>query len=190
LYKADLINLGEAHSFKVTVRVVSLDGKTLSEQSNQVMAAADARTPVVKLDLDTLADGHTVLIELQVSDASGAPVSGNFYWWAKEEASLRELNGLPQAKLTASATVALDGSERKVTVKINNSGPAPALMIKLTLKDAMTGARILPAYYSDNYVSLLSGEERIVTVNFPAGPAKPAIGLRGWNVGTETVAVK
>jgi hypothetical protein len=84
----------------------------------------------------------------------------------------------------------LDGSERKVTVKINNSGPAPALMIKLTLKDAMTGARILPAYYSDNYVSLLSGEERIVTVNFPAGPAKPAIGLRGWNVGTETVAVK
>jgi hypothetical protein len=28
-----------------------------------------------------------------VSDATGAPVSDNFYWWAKDEASLRELNG-------------------------------------------------------------------------------------------------
>jgi hypothetical protein len=33
-------------------------------------------------------------------------------------------------------------------------------MIKLTLKDAATGQRILPAYYSENYVSLLPGEER------------------------------
>ena len=63
-------------------------------------------------------------------------------------------------------------------------------MIKLTLNDAATGQRILPAYYSDNYVSLLPGEERIVSVAFPAGDAKPAIGLRGWNLATQTIAVQ
>jgi hypothetical protein len=63
-------------------------------------------------------------------------------------------------------------------------------MIKLTLKDAITGARILPAYYSDNYISMLPGEERDVTVNFPAGPAKPVIGLRGWNLRSEMVEAK
>jgi hypothetical protein len=186
----DLINLGEARPFKVTVRVASLDGKTLEEQSNQVLAAANDRTPVARPDLDKLANGHTVLVELKVSDAAGAPVSGNLYWWAKEEASLRELNGLPQATLTASASVAPDGGERKIMVKIKNSGTTPALMIKLTLKDATTDKRILPAYYSENYVSLLPGEERAITVNFPVGPAKPAIGLRGWNLGAETVEVK
>jgi hypothetical protein len=178
----DLINLGEARSFKVQVRVASLDGGTLDNATNQVLAAANARTPVARPDLDKLAAGHTVLVELQVSDAAGSPVSNNFYWWAKDEASLRELDGIPQATLTASVTVAPSGSERKATVKIRNSGAAPALMIKLTLKSAVTGERILPAYYSENYVSLLPGEERSITVEFPAEAAKPAIVLRGWNL--------
>jgi hypothetical protein len=169
---------------------MSLDGKTLSDQTYPVLAAANDRTSVSRLDLDQLAAGHTVLVELQVSDAAGAPVSDNFYWWAKDEASLRELNGLPQAALSASATVVAANGERKATVKIKNSGSSPALMIKLTLQDAATGERILPAYYSENYISLLPGEERIVTIAFPADAGKPAIGLRGWNLATQTVAVQ
>ena len=186
----DLINLGDARSFKVQTRVVALDGKILSDQTNQIEAAANARTSVGKPDLDKLADGHAVLVELNVSDASGAPVSSNIYWWAKDEAKLRELNSLPQVKLTASASLATDGAERKATVHIKNSGPTPALLVKLILKDASTGDRILPAYYSQNYVSLLPGEEQTVTVNFPAGQQKPAIGLRGWNITADTVDVK
>jgi hypothetical protein len=186
----DLINLGEARTFKVRTHLMSLDGKTLSDQTYPVLAAANDRTSVSRLDLDQLAAGHTVLVELQVSDAAGAPVSDNFYWWAKDEASLRELNGLPQAALSASATVVAANGERKATVKIKNSGSSPALMIKLTLQDAATGERILPAYYSENYISLLPGEERIVTIAFPADAGKPAIGLRGWNLATQTVAVQ
>jgi hypothetical protein len=186
----DLINLGEARMFKVRVRVVGLDGKIISDQTNQVQAAGNARTAVGKTDLEKLADGHAVLVALGVSDAAGAAGSDNLYWWAKDEASLRELNGLPQVKLDASATVAAAGSERKATVRIKNSGSAPALLIKLTLKDAATGERILPAYYSENYVSLLPGEEKTLSVAFPAGQAKPAIGVRGWNLVEENVAVE
>ena len=186
----DLINLGDARSLKVQVRVVGLDGKVINEQTNQVQAAANARTSVGKPDLEKLADGHAVLVELNVTDANGAPVSNNLYWWAKDETKLRELNGLPQVKLTASASVAASGAERKATVQIKNEGSTPALMIKLVLKDAATGERILPAYYSVNYLSLLPGEERTVSVEFPGGQAKPAIGLRGWNIAEETVGVK
>jgi hypothetical protein len=75
-------------------------------------------------------------------------------------------------------------------VHVKNTGSAPALMTKLTLKDAATGERILPAYYGENYVSLLAGEERTITVKFPAGSAKPAVGLRGWNLQTQTIDVK
>jgi hypothetical protein len=62
--------------------------------------------------------------------------------------------------------------------------------VKLTLKDAVTGQRILPSYYSENYVSLLPGEERTIGIAFPAGASKPAIGLRGWNLDSETIAAQ
>ena len=189
-FNVDLINLGEARSYKVQARVIGLDGKVINEQTNQVQAADNARTAVNKLDLEKLADGHTVLVELSVSDANGAPVSNNLYWWAKDEAKLREMNGLAQVKLDASATMAASGTERKASVHIKNAGTAPALMIKLVLKDAGSGERILPAYYSENYVSLLPGEERVLSVEFPAGQSRPAIGLRGWNIVEGTVEVK
>ena len=186
----DLINLGDAHSFNVETRVVGLDGKVLSDQTNQVEAAADARTSVGKPDLDRLADGHTVLVALKVRDEKGSPVSDNLYWWARQESALREMDGLSQAKLTASATAAPSRSERMVTLRIENAGLAPALMIKLTLEDAATGRRILPSYYSENYVSLLPGEGRSISIAFPSGQSKPEIGLRGWNLKTETIDVK
>lgn len=187
----DLINLDAARSFKVRTLVVSLDGRTLSDHTNQVLAAADDRTSVTKLDLDQLAQGNTIFVELEVSDAAGAPVSNNFYWWAKDESTLRQLNGLPQATLSASASVAaVTAGERQVTVKVRNVGSAPVLLVKLTLEDAATGKRILPAYYSDNYISLLSGEERTVTIGLPAGTATPAVGLRGWNLSTQTIPAR
>ena len=76
-----------------------------------------------------------------------------------------------------------------VTVKLKNAGTAPALLVKLTLKDAKTGERILPAYYSENYFSLLPGESREVNVNFSEVSARPAVGVRGWNVETGMIEV-
>jgi hypothetical protein len=47
----------------------------------------------------------------------------------------------------------------------------------------------VPAYYSENYVSLLLGESRMDTIAFPVGESKPETALRGWNVEKETIAV-
>jgi hypothetical protein len=185
----DLINLGTARSLTVRTRVVGLDGKLLSEENTPVAAAANNRTRVAKPDLEKLANGHPVLVSLQVMDADSARISDNFYWWSKDEESLRELNGMAPATLTATAALTAAGDERKVTVKIKNSAAVPALMIKLTLQNAAGGERILPAYYSENYVSLLPGEDREITIAFPAGSTRLALTLRGWNLATETIAV-
>lgn len=73
-------------------------------------------------------------------------------------------------------------AEAHVGVTLVNAGTEPSLNNKLTLVDA-EGRRILPAYYSDNYVSLLPGERRTVDIAYPAsaGRGTPRVQLRGWN---------
>jgi hypothetical protein len=69
-------------------------------------------------------------------------------------------------------------------VRLTNGGSTAALAIKLTLEREGDGTRILPAYLSDNYVSLLPDVSREIDVSHPAKAASGAvkIGLRGWNV--------
>ncbi len=61
-------------------------------------------------------------------------------------------------------------------------------MSKLTLRNP-DGTRVLPAYYSDNYVSLLPGELRQIQIECPASAVKGKleIGLTGWNIQASTV---
>jgi hypothetical protein len=60
------------------------------------------------------------------------------------------------------------------------------------LVNSTTGERILPAYYSDNYVSLLPGESRAIHVEYPAaaaGGTVPALTLRGFNLPPRSVSI-
>jgi hypothetical protein len=97
------------------------------------------------------------------------------------------LNHLPAANVAASATMAGSG---KIHVQLRNAGAAVALSNKLTLVNA-DGERILPAYYSDNYVSLLPGETREVEIEYPASASKgaPQMKLRGWSLAEMTVGM-
>jgi hypothetical protein len=72
-------------------------------------------------------------------------------------------------------------------VTLTNQGAQAALAIKLTPEQAASGDRILPAYLSDNYVSLLPGESRTITIDYPGSDAAK-LGLRGWNLAQTTVA--
>jgi hypothetical protein len=51
-----------------------------------------------------------------------------------------------------------------------------------------SGERILPVYYSDNYVSLVPGESETITIDAELGGFKPTDALvvvDGWNVSVE-----
>jgi hypothetical protein len=54
-----------------------------------------------------------------------------------------------------------------------------------------TGQRILPAYYSDNYASLMPGETRTLNIAYPSSSARGnlQVELRGWNLDTVSIPV-
>jgi hypothetical protein len=169
-------------------RVVSLDNRELFARSDHIDAKANQNTTLPALPIDALtAKEPMVLVQLKLEDSAGRTVSDNFYWRGKDAASYRALDGLPEVPLALAAQADDAAGERTVTAILSNRSRAPALNAKLTLVDAR-GTRILPAYYSDNYVSLLPGESRTITIRYPAtAPARPSLTLRGWNVATQEV---
>jgi len=181
---------GDLAGLTARVRVSDLAGRTLLQLARNVNATANTATPVGDLALAPLmAGGGMVLVSLELTDGKGAVLSRNFYWRGRDTAAYRELNTLAPAKLDLQARLAApDGTDRPIRIDLANTGTSPALAIKLIVLNK-AGARVLPAYFEDNYVSLLPGERRTLTVRVPASAKPAAIGMRGWNTADTRIAI-
>lgn len=185
-HRVDLVNNTQSpiKGAQVTAKILGLDGRALGQQGFSLDAGADDVGRGPDLDLARpLADNGAVVVALEARASDGRVLSHNLYWLAADAAASRKLDQMAPQPVSISAVLAGEGAERRVEVTLRNTGGAPALNNKLTLTDA-AGARILPAYYSDNYVSLLPGERRTVTIAYPAaagGSGAPRVALRGWN---------
>jgi hypothetical protein len=177
----------------LTARAVaySLDNKVLAHQEAKKDAASGV-TEAFTLDLaPLLKEGAVVLVKLELHDAVGKLVSDNFYWLGADTSDYRKLNHLPAGKLAVTAHSANEKGEVHIKVRIENTGTSAAIETKLTLLEGDGKTRILPAYYSDNYVSLLPGEGKELEIASPKAAFKGGaqIGIRGWNTAEQLVRV-
>jgi hypothetical protein len=174
-------------------RIVSLHGRILARRVDAVNAAADATTTLPPLDLAAdLRRRGLVFVALTLRDPRGARLSENVYWQGRTQSSLRLLNSLRPQPVAVAARRLRQTAARAgevVSVQLANRGTEPAVDVALTALDR-GGARVLPAYYSNNYLTLLPGERRRIEIRCPARGARCArIELRGWNVVAGAAAV-
>jgi hypothetical protein len=174
--KVAIINhlASELANASVKATIYDLSGNVEQTRKQTLNAGADACTDVFTLDWPA-SGAHFVKLELL--DEHGKLLSQNFYWHAKNEGDLQQLNSMPQAKLEEMVR----GKHGGVQVKVTNSGKVPAVAIRLTLRDTK-GQRILPVYYDDNYISLLPGESREIQIQSPGATRDSRVTLDGWNV--------
>jgi hypothetical protein len=172
-------------------RLVSLDSRLLGERVDHLDASANAAitlAPLTELTHALVREG-LVLVKLTLTDANGTLLSENIYWQGRAPADQRRLNELKPQPVEMTAHGRKSGTEMRVTVLLKNSGSDPILNAKVTLLDE-TGKRVLPAYYSDNYIALLAGEARELEIECPAGRSRCArVALRGWNVRAQEVII-
>jgi hypothetical protein len=163
-------------------RVLSLANVLLAERRDHLDAPANQTTTLAPLPLPaSLARESVVLVILKLSDSRGQVLSENSYWQGASEASLQQLNRLSAQPVRLTSRAGREGGESLVRVTLTNQGLAPVLAAKLTLLDQQ-GRRILPAYYSDNYLTLLPGERHEVTIRYDGPGQATQVALRGWNV--------
>lgn len=132
------------------------------------------------------ADG-VVFVKLTLADEEGRVLPENFYWHAAQKSGYRKMNDMPEVPLDCLAV--LRGG--RVEVELTNRGAGVALAAQAVVRDARSGSRVLPAYASDNFFSLLAGESRRVTIEVPARRASlpMLVELKGWNVRGASVVV-
>ena len=196
-YKLTGVNTtgADAHGLKATATVYDLSGRQLFTRETAFELPSNRSVALYPLALSSyFANGEPVLVLLQMADASGAVVSRNFYWLAGQESDYRRLSAMPQAQIAVTAREHEVEGESALEVTLRNTGAVPALAAKLTLQSTSNHERILPAYYSDNYVSLLPGETLQLTIRYPLAPSgvsrtAPELGLRGWNLQSTVVKV-
>ena len=184
-----------APGLHVHALVVSPENETLASKDVSVDAPANVTTPLFVLPIaDDFQKHPLVFVRLELRTRTGELVADNFYWVAQKPEDNRALEKLAPASLSsvvnAAADVVVDGAREKVWgVHLRNTGSDAAIALKLTLLHA-DGTRILPAYYSDNYISLLPGEERTIKIQAPvdaAGAGNARVSLRAWNLPEQDV---
>jgi exo-1,4-beta-D-glucosaminidase len=188
---------------KVSARIFNIDGKEVDSHEEHVDVQADAAAKAFELpkpaNLST-----TYFLKLDLRDSSGKLLSDNFYWlstkvdtldWGKKKdtvytpqkdfADLTALNSLPQVKLDVNPSVQPYGGKGTVLVRVSNPSHSVAFQVHLRVTKGKGGDDLVPILWSDNYFSLLPGEEKTITASYnPAdtdGKA-PAVELDGFNV--------
>ncbi|MFF3752563.1 discoidin domain-containing protein [Streptomyces sp. NPDC002018] len=174
----------------VTATCYGLDGKRLGPERREKADLAGSSTTALLTAgwTDDLPAFH--LLRLRLSDSRGRLLSENTYWRYRTAEDMRALNKARTARVTVTPgqTTRTDG-RRELTAKIHNRGTSVAAMVRLSLRDATSGDRVLPTLYSDNYLWLLPDETRTVTLSWPADAlrsGRPRVQLDGYNVPTVT----
>jgi hypothetical protein len=152
----------------VTAEVFDLSGRRLAAAQRQTVDIPASATAPAFTVADTTGGDPVHLVRLRLTRADGTTLSENTYWRCAEPADLKALNTLSGAKLRLSTgRVSSRDGRLSVTATVRNTGDSVAPMVRLSLRERRSGDRVLPTRYSDNYLWLLPGEQRTVTLSCP-----------------------
>ncbi len=164
--------------------IYNLDGSVSYEHDYSVEVLAASATSLGRIDFPaSLSAVH--FLRLALHDTTGKLLSENFYWLAQPEHQddLTTLAQMPTLTLEAQVSRKDVNGKSLVTVTLRNPTKSIALMAHLQLRRS-SGERVLPAYYSGNYVSLVANETKVITIEADLKALRGGdalVVLDGWN---------
>lgn len=156
-----LLNLLNKNLSNITIKAILLDLK---------MNTIWKKTKIVEVDLNTVLNSGISIpesndvnfLKLTAVDAYGKTLSENLYWLNNTN-DFKALNNLPVPMLEVVAKPTNKKGQYKVVA--SNTGKSIAFMVALKFVGKESRQEILPCLWSDNYLSLLPGEIKTVTVD-------------------------
>jgi hypothetical protein len=171
--------LEEHKGLTVTAQVYNMESKRLLSLTARTDVPADGvANDILKIDFpEDISPVH--FIALQAKDAMGKVVSRNFYWRSTNKyegkntvtgpctAGFEPLGNMAAARPAVKVkTLADKDNMHQWQVSIRNSGSRIAFFCQLLLTDD-EGNAVHRTHYSDNFVTLLPGEQETILVRTP-----------------------
>ena len=164
------------------VIVTDMAGKTrmLTQQFYEVGPSTAKNYLPIGRGIDHLRSKEGLFLTLRLVNTDKQIVSDNLYWLPDSTGVYSGLQHLAPAALAVEAHPMGKG---KITVTLRNPAGGPvAFFNRISLVDPATKQRLLPVFYSDNYVSVLPGESKTITLDYSPKPGvTPQVSVSGWN---------
>jgi beta-mannosidase len=162
----------------------TLDGKVI-EQDAKPIASVPASSTLKVYQFVPQTRQALYFVKLDLADSAGKLLSTNFYWQNVAQEDFTGLEKLPIVTLHAKASSTTEGSNTLIKVTLHNPSQSIALMTHLQLHQKQSGKRVLPTFYSDNYVTLTPNEARTITIEAATkdlANESPLVTIDGFNI--------
>jgi hypothetical protein len=176
-------NAGNKKGLTAKAQLINMDGTVEWSKETALECKEDSTATCFKLQFpNTLTSVHYIKLTLNEGDKL---ISENFYLRGLIEGNYQALHNLPLVKLQTSTKTEKSGNEWILITRLENKSKTPALMIRLKVTGKESGERILPVFYSDNYVSLMPGDVKVITMRLKDEDTrgeKPGVVISGYNL--------
>lgn len=161
--KAGLLNttLKDYTDLSIIARIYNLEGKLLWEKETR--ASSKANTVQELLDIP-VPEGIQGAYFLRLALNADVP---NIYWLTTEPKDYTSLSQLPKSRPDIKTDIKKEGSNFVGTVRLSADSQI-SFFNRIKVFDKETGKRILPVHYSDNYITLMPGDQQEISLEFPA----------------------
>jgi hypothetical protein len=163
------------------IKLFDMHGKLISEKKTTVDLKAGEVMLLSKIELPK-SGNEVFFLKLQLNDKDKL-LDENLYWLSNKKHSYEKLNELEKVIVDASIKKSDDGH---AIIKISNQKSETAFFIRLKIVNQMNEL-VLPSFFTDNYFTLLPGDEKQVEVDismikssFKHDDLK--LVMEGWNV--------
>lgn len=161
--KAGLLNttLKDYTDLSIIARIYNLEGKLLWEKETR----ANSKANMVQELLDIpVPEGIQGAYFLRLALNADVP---NIYWLTTEPKDYTSLSQLPKSRPDIKTDIKKEGSNFVGTVRLSADSQI-SFFNRIKVFDRETGKRILPVHYSDNYITLMPGDQQEISLEFPA----------------------
>lgn len=170
-FKISVINASHRvlDDVKVTAKVINNDMRVAWQHSQQLTVSPDCYKEIITVPQHGKYS-YNYFVKLELHDKAGKLLSENLYWFYSQHMDFFWFTSMEKPELKKEVKVSKEEGEYVFSICLKNEFARLSHFNHLTLQDAR-GEEINPVFWSDNFITLFPGDEKVITARVAVSDA-------------------